>query len=119
MAAERRFMQETQKIRDAGGYPKWLGFFDKARPDEDAQGVDVWAYTDVGKIPLQIKASDIGRRAHEKRENRRHIPCVDVHPKRKFSEVFKEAIELLSDERDAILEAKKNKSVEGNTDTTA
>ena len=112
LAAERRFMRETQKRRDMGMYPSWLGFFDKARPDEDAQGIDVWAYTDVGKIPLQIKASDIGQRLHELRDNRRHIPAINLHPKRKFDEIFEEIIEIVAEERNAILEKKKSEKTE-------
>lgn len=113
LAAERRFMLETQKCRDAGLYPNWLGFFDKARPDEDAQGIDVWAYTDVGKIPLQIKASDIEQKKFEKRENRKHIPALNLHRNRKFDEIFKEVLEILSAERNERL-AKKAATTEEN-----
>lgn len=107
LAAERRFLEETQKRRDAGQYPPWLGFFDKARPDEDAQGIDMWAYTDVGKIALQIKASDVEQRKFESRENRKHIPALNLHRHRKFDEIFKELIEVLSEEREERLEKKK------------
>lgn len=100
---ERRFLDCCAELRAAGRYPAWLYFFEPATEKEDKQGVDLWAYTDAGKIPVQIKSGLGGFNRHMSRENRRHIPCIVVSPSRAFEDIFPEAIELLSREHDRIL----------------
>lgn len=102
-ATERHFINGTFDMRDLGKFPPWLGFFCAADEKADAEGIDVWAYTDVGKIPLQIKAGRKARNKHQRRENRKHIPCVAFPPRSAFKDVFDEALKLLEEERNRIL----------------
>jgi hypothetical protein len=104
MVIERRFRKGMERKRDEGLFPEWLGFVIAAEPSEDRRGTDMWAYTDVGKIPLQIKASQSGKERHIQRYNRYHIACIVVPLNKPFDEVFSEAIEIISNERDKIVE---------------
>lgn len=47
--------------------PPWLYSVRKAEPEEDAQGVDIIAETDVGDIGVQVKSSRRFLDRHEKR----------------------------------------------------
>ena len=38
-------------------FPSWLYKVEKATAQEDKAGTDAWAYTDLGRIPIQIKSS--------------------------------------------------------------
>lgn len=60
----------------AGIVPAWLTGYEPASPEEDAQGIDGWFFTDAGKIPIQIKASRRPRRDLGARRNR--IPVIVV-----------------------------------------
>jgi hypothetical protein len=104
MVIERRFRKGMERKRDEGLFPEWLGFVVAAEQSEDRRGTDMWAYTDVGKIPLQIKASQSGKERHVQRYNRYHIACIVVPLNKPFDEVFAEAIEIISRERDKIVE---------------
>lgn len=54
--------------------PGWLYKMERATEAEDHQGVDAWAYTRHGRIPIQIKSS--ARCAREYRE--KHGDCSHV-----------------------------------------
>jgi hypothetical protein len=107
---EQRFLDNCQSLRTAGSFPTWLQFFCAAEPHEDAEGVDVWAYTDVGKIPLQIKRSTKLRTQFLKRENRKHIPCIAFSPAMRFSAVFSFTLSVLRQERNKLLREKETPS---------
>lgn len=38
-------------------FPSWLYKIEKATSQEDREGTDAWAYTEFGRIPLQVKSS--------------------------------------------------------------
>lgn len=99
ISTEVKFIQRTFDMRDQGLFPEWLYFFCAALESEDREGVDAWAYTDVGKIALQIKSGKKGRREHLSRENRRHIPCVVVPPHTAFEKIFEDVLAVLTIER--------------------
>jgi hypothetical protein len=98
-ATERRFLRESQAMREKGKFPSWLSFFCAATAEEDANGVDAWAYTDVGKIPVQIKSDAKYRNKHMRRANRKEIPCVVIPPHIAFEEIFPNVIAILDLER--------------------
>lgn len=100
---ERRFRKGMERKREQGLFPSWLSFVTAAEPHEDSQGVDAWAYTDAGKIPIQIKADVVYKLQHEQRHNRQHIPCIVVPLNKPFDEIFVEAVQIIGAEREKIL----------------
>jgi hypothetical protein len=107
---EEMFIRETFTMRDLGKFPPWLHFFCAATDFEDEEGIDAWAYTVVGKIPLQIKAGKKRRDDFSKRENRKHIPCVVVPPYCAFEDVFTEVLAVLLPEYDTLVKSRTNMS---------
>ncbi len=103
---ERRFRKGMERKRDEGRFPSWLGFVMSTESAEDARGIDMWAYTDVGKIPLQIKSSEYGRNEHISKHDRYHIPSVAVPFNKPFDEIFEQTIQIISAERDKIIQRK-------------
>ena len=100
-AAERRFVQECEDRRHR--FPLWLIGFTPATRAEDLEGTDVWAETDAGRIALQIKRSNQQQARFQRRENRKHIPCIVVAPHVRFDNIFAFTISLVTRERKKLL----------------
>lgn len=66
---EEKFFDAAQIINDGKILPRpdWLTRIDCALPDEDLSGTDAWAYTDKGRIAIQIKSSVGGANHHTDR----------------------------------------------------
>ncbi len=80
-----------------GDVPKWLTGYERATLEDDSRGIDGWFYTDVGKIPLQIKSSRTGKRhAAEKNPN---IPTVIVRAGDSENTIFSQCISAIGPER--------------------
>jgi hypothetical protein len=81
--SEQRVFAAVQAWKDR---PSWMSDFVKSTPEEDQiMGVDAWVETtDVGRIPIQIKSSDVSRVLFEEGsairgralENRPHVVVV-------------------------------------------
>lgn len=100
---ELRFIEGCDACKCDGKFPEWFHIVTGATVKEDHDGVDAWAYTDVAKIPIQIKSGIGGRNRHMSRPDRRHIPCIVVSPHELFDRIFAEAIRIISLERDRLL----------------
>ena len=80
-----------------GDVPKWLTGYERATVEDDSRGIDGWFYTDVGKIPLQIKSSRTGKKhAAEKKTN---IPTVIVRAGDSEKTIFSQCISAIGPER--------------------
>ncbi len=90
---ERVFNERFQ----TGDVPEWLTGYERATVEDDSRGIDGWFYTDVGKIPLQIKSSRTGKRhAAEKKPN---IPTVIVRAGDSEKTIFSQCISAIGPER--------------------
>jgi hypothetical protein len=106
-AVEKRFLREMEECRESGLFPPWLAYFEPSSPQENLEGIDVWAHTlDAGKIAIQIKRSHQERTKFLQRENRKHILCVVASPYARFSVIFSFTIAHLTQERKRRLNAK-------------
>lgn len=69
---ERAFFDAFHKHPPVG-WPRWLERIDHATALEDSDGIDAWAVTDCGRVPIQIKSSREG--VHKFRDTH---PCTWV-----------------------------------------
>lgn len=74
---EKRFFRAMTSANAA--LPEWLYGFRKGSKFDDHNGVDAFAKTDVGDIPIQIKSSQAGLAKHVKRYGLRHVIIVVSH----------------------------------------
>ncbi len=102
---EQRFIEGCDAMKWDGKFPQWLCTVTGATPKEDHEGIDAWAFTDAGKIPVQIKSGIGGRNRHMSRPDRRHIPCVVVSRYEEFDKIFEDAIRIIALERDRLIAA--------------
>ncbi len=58
--------------------PEWFGCVEWGTPKDDHDGIDFWAVTTLGRIPIQVKSSRISRDKFHAQEDRRHIVCIVV-----------------------------------------
>lgn len=103
---ERRFLDGCEDQKSLGKFPEWLFFFEKATQEEDQEGIDAWAHTDVGKISLQIKSSSISRGQFLARKNREHIICIVVAQSTPFKTIFAFTLSQLTQRRLRLLAQK-------------
>ena len=87
----------NDRFQTGNNVPTWLIGYERATAEDDRRGIDGWFYTDVGKIPLQIKSSKTGkRRANEKNPN---IPTVIVRAGDSDNTIFAQCISAIGPER--------------------
>lgn len=98
-AGEQRLKEVFTKFLKGECCPEWLVGYEVATVKEDNnRGIDCWFFTsDVGKIGVQIKSSDKGRR--KAKIKRPRIPVVIVHQSESDEEIFQQAISVVSRER--------------------
>ena len=74
---EDRFLKLFRYCTVPPGFPDWFHGICGATQEEDCRGIDAIAFTDVGKIFLQIKSSSAGVEKFKKQQ--------EQYPERKWS----------------------------------
>lgn len=98
--SEDNFFQISAAFQAEGLFPEWLFGFYRATLADDHEGIDAWAKTDIGLIPIQIKSSQGGMARHCHRSSRKHIPCVIASVDVLAQECFAKTLVVLEKERD-------------------
>lgn len=101
---ERRFFEAMREFRNKR--PEWLLSIRRGTQKEDAQGIDGVASTDIGKIFIQIKSSEVGAQKFIKgphfRRNK-HIVIVVILYSYGPRSICKKAYEKISAMRRTII----------------
>lgn len=88
-------------------YPPWFYGFREQTPREDREGIDAVAFTDVGKLYLQIKGSNAGalkfRRQQEKYRKRRIIGLLIIRYDDTDETIVWKTRKVLSETRQKVL----------------
>lgn len=95
--AENRVKRVLEDRIEAHKIPQWLTRYEQASYEDEPRGIDGWFYTDIGKIPIQIKSSRKGQRDAEKKRPR--IPVVVIEPGIQDDIIFDKCISTISAKR--------------------
>lgn len=89
--------------------PAWVEKVRSANPEEDAKGVDVVVYTDVGKLFLQVKSSKAGIKAYSEKKRRSMIGVVLCHHRISDERLRKSVYRELAKLRETVLKKRQAK----------
>ncbi|MEK7642866.1 MAG: hypothetical protein AAB372_00210 [Patescibacteria group bacterium] len=95
---ENRFLAVFREHpRDA---PEWFRGVERASRELDRKGIDAIIYTDVGKIFIQIKSSQGGKRRFEELHPRTHIIVIIIRGYDLDESIRKSTYQLVGVRRD-------------------
>lgn len=104
---EDRFFRLFRYGKVPPDFPSWFHGFRSATQEEDCAGIDAVAFTDVGKIFIQIKSSWAGVQKFKKQQEQYHkrgwIFLVIVRSSDSDNDILERTRHVLSQARTAIL----------------
>lgn len=92
---------------DGASFPPWFQGAERASDGDDARGIDVIVYSDVGKLFLQVKGSPKAVQEFLKKHPKGNIVPFLVHDDEYIEGLRKRLVEALNAERRRVLDLRK------------
>lgn len=106
VVAEDRFLRVCNDQATKHLWPRWFIRVYRGSNKDDSVGIDFWAQTTAGRIPIQVKSSWRGRRKFHEQNSRRHIVCIVVSAQHSDHELVEATIREVEFIWDAMRKAK-------------
>lgn len=104
LANEKKFVDGYRAAKNAGRLPSWFHSAKKGSEKDDHHGIDAWAITDAGPIPIQIKSSNMGCKKFLARKRKRYIPCFAMRDSESLETMVNRTLPDIERERNNLFE---------------
>lgn len=113
VSTEERFHRLCNDPAFADLRPHWLVAVEWSTVRDDQEGVDFWAITTLGRIPIQVKSSRIAKDKFEAQDERRHIVCIAILPHIPDKDMLTQAVMEIAEIWDALDRARTPQAAAG------